>query len=131
MKTILYNLFIFFLLHINITLDAQNSQERMVNEICQSNYSICYAKINKYDSIPFLEVEGLENNLISEELVFALDLDIDNSIIEIEEGVFIEYTYSIELVDTDKAIYEELLVMPLLSISKQLGIDFYGIIGMW
>jgi hypothetical protein len=128
MKTILYSSFIFLLLLIDTTLGAQNSQDKMVNEISQSNYSICYAKINKYDSIPFLEVDGLENNLISEELVFALDLDIDNSIIEIEEGVFIEFTFSLVPACINNLEYSELLMMPLISISKQMGIEFYGIV---
>ncbi len=127
MKTILYSSVLFFFLF-SKSLDAQNSQDKMVNKICQSDYTICYAMINNYDSIPFLEVDGLENNFISEELVFALDLAIDESIIEIEEGVFIEYAYSTELVDTDKAVYEELFVLPLLSLSKQMGIEFYGLI---
>lgn len=128
MKTILYSSFVLLLFLINSTLHAQNAQDKMVNNIYQSDFAICYAKINNYDSIPFLEVEGQENNLISEELVFALDIAFDNAIIEIEEGVFIQFTYSIEPVNTNKAIYEELLVMPLHYISKQMGIEFYGII---
>ena len=130
MKTILYSSVLFFFLF-SKSLDAQSLQDKMVNKISQSDYTICYAKINNYDSIPFLEVVGLENNLISEELVFALDLDFDNSIVEIEEGIFIEFTYSIVPTYINNLEYSELVITPLISLSKQMGIDFYGIIGKW
>lgn len=128
MKTILYSLLILLLILTDLRLDAQNLQDKMANEISQSNYSICYAKINKYDSIPFLKVDNIENNLISEELVFALDLEFVSSIIEIDEGVFIEFTFSLIPTYINNLEYSELLMMPLTSISKQMGIEFYGII---
>ena len=128
MKTILYKSLILLFLLIDLTLGAQNSQDIMANELGLSNYSICYAKINNYDSIPFLEVDSLETTLISEELVFALDLDFDNTILEIREGVFIEFTFSLVPACINNLEYSELVIMPLISLSKKMGIEFYGII---
>jgi len=128
MKTILYSSFILLLLLIDTTLGAQNVQHGTLNEYSRMNYSICYAKVNEIDSIPFLAVDGLKNNLISEELVFALDLDFDHSIIEIEEGVFIEFTISLEPAYINNIEFDELQIMPLLLISRQMGIEFYGMV---
>jgi hypothetical protein len=125
MKAFYSSSLILLLLFIEISLSAQ---ENIMNEISLSNYSICYANINDTDSIPFLKVEGLATNLISEELVFALDLEIDNSIDEIEEEIFVEVSYSNEAVNINDIEYNELMIMPLLSLSLQMGIEFYGVI---
>jgi len=58
MKTLFKYSNILIQLLINLTLDARNSQDKMVNKMCQSDYPICYAMINNYDSIPYLEVDG-------------------------------------------------------------------------
>ena len=128
MKTLIICQLFISLLVLTSPLFGQEPTKSMMNEIGQSEYSVCYAKINEIDSIPFLKVVGIENNIISEELVFGLDLDFCSSIQEIEEAVFVEFTYSIDPVHIANAEYNNLTMLPLLSLSKQLGIEFYGII---
>jgi hypothetical protein len=128
MKANLYRLLFLIVLMLSKALSAQESGGNMMNELSQANYSICYAKINEIDSIPFLLVDDVATNLISEELVFALDLNIDLAIEEIEEETFIETSYNNNLVYINNVDYNELMIIPLYSISQQMGIEFYGII---
>jgi hypothetical protein len=128
MKSIIFGSIFILILFIDTNLLGQESKESLLNKISHSNYSICYARINKIDSIPFLKVDSPATNLISEELVFAFDFEIDNTIEEIEEEKFIEYSFCNEVVNIKDIELSEMIIVPLSGISNEMGIEFYGVV---
>lgn len=94
-------------------------------EYDSEDLEIAYISVQGIDSIPVLLVKECKDYLFSEEFVLFYDLDFDNIIEEIEEGVFIGYS----LFNNSPSQNEKCFILsPFTNITTGLNVIFYAII---
>ena len=95
-------------------------------ELNRDEFAIAYISCQNIDSIPVLVVNECTDYLFSEEFAFSYDFDFENEIIELKEGIFIEY--SLMKREDSKKDKKCFILTPFSQLSEEQGLIFYAIV---